>query len=148
MYQYKYPRPMVCVDVALFGKTDAGQRTVLLIQRGKPPFEGRWALPGGFVEMDEDLQTAAARELAEETQVRVNELLQVGAFGDPKRDPRGRNISVAYTAIIETPLSPYAGDDAKATRVFPLDELPPLAFDHDTIIKSAINTLKLHQKWG
>ena len=147
MYQYKYPRPMVCVDVALFETRADGEAAVLLIRRGRDPFAGHWALPGGFVEMDEDLLTAARRELREETKICIDEMIQVGAFGDPLRDPRGRNISVAFTASIHTPIQPVAGDDASEARVFSLRDLPPLAFDHAQIITSAVESLKLHGKW-
>jgi 8-oxo-dGTP diphosphatase len=138
---------MVCVDIALFERRTSSDRGILLIQRGKEPFAGCWALPGGFVEMDEDLGVAARRELREETDVQTGELIQVGAFGDPRRDPRGRNISVTYAAVTSEEITPVAGDDAVHASVFALANLPPLAFDHDCLIRSAIDVLKLHQKW-
>ena len=147
MYQYKYPRPMVCVDVVLFERRKSGAPGILLIRRGKAPFAGRWALPGGFVEMDEDLDAAARRELKEETAVDIGEMIQVGAFGNPKRDPRGRNISVAYASIVTTAIAPAAGDDAADARVFSLNELPELAFDHDVLIESSVEVLKQRQLW-
>ena len=147
MYQYKYPRPMVCTDVALFERHSDGETHILLIQRGNAPFAGHWALPGGFVEMDEDLHVAARRELAEETGIEIGDLIQVGAFGDPLRDPRGRNISVAFAAVASAPLSPRAGDDAAAATLFSLGALPDLAFDHEMIINSAVDALKLRGKW-
>jgi 8-oxo-dGTP diphosphatase len=147
MYQYKYPRPMVCVDVALFELRARDEWGILLIRRGKPPFAGCWALPGGFVERDEDLEAAARRELKEETDVETGELIQVGAFGNPTRDPRGRNISIAYAAVATSPVAPAAGDDASQAAVFPLNALPSLAFDHDELIRSAIDALQLRKKW-
>lgn len=138
---------MVCVDVALFERCPETEPHILLIQRGKDPFAGQWALPGGFVEMDEDLHVAARRELAEETGIPVGEMIQVGAFGHPQRDPRGRNISVVYTTVHSSPILPRAGDDAVAARLFALDALPKLAFDHDIIIRSAIDALELRGKW-
>lgn len=147
MYRYKYPRPMLCVDVVLFEMVSEAPIGVLLIKRHNDPFKDCWALPGGFVEMDEDLPAAAQRELAEETAVKMSDLIQVGAFGDPKRDPRGRNISVAFTATSSTAIVCSPGDDAKEAAVYPLDHLPSLAFDHDLIIESAINTLGLLKMW-
>lgn len=138
---------MVCVDIALFERDKNDDMGILLIQRGKEPFIGCWALPGGFVEMDEDLDIAARRELREETDVQTGELIQVGAFGDPRRDPRGRNISIAYAAVASEAITPVAGDDAVHAAVFALANLPPLAFDHDRLIRSAIDVLKLYQKW-
>ncbi|MGW8398740.1 NUDIX domain-containing protein [Streptomyces lydicus] len=112
---------------------------VLLIERGWDPFEGCWALPGGHVDIGETSLAAAARELEEETGITVpaDELRQVGAFDAPGRDPRGRYVSVAYTATLPTPVTPKAGDDATAARWWPLDALPALAFDHADILARA-----------
>ncbi|MCF3143686.1 NUDIX hydrolase [Streptomyces platensis] len=112
---------------------------VLLIERGWDPFKGRWALPGGHVDRGETSLAAAARELEEETgiTVPVADLRQVGAYDAPGRDPRGRYVSVAYTATLPSPVSPMAGDDATAARWWPLDALPHLAFDHAEILAHA-----------
>jgi 8-oxo-dGTP diphosphatase len=136
MPSYEHPRPALTADVVLIA---GGERpAVLLVRRGKPPFEGRWALPGGFVEIDEDLEPAARRELAEETGVEAGPLLQVGAFGRPGRDPRGRVVSVAYTgAPAADDAEPRPASDAADACWFPLDELPDLAFDHAEIIAAA-----------
>ncbi|MEU4265606.1 NUDIX hydrolase [Streptomyces sp. NPDC025273] len=126
-------------DVVLFS---AGH--VLLIERGWDPFEGYWALPGGHVNVGETSVVAAARELEEEAgiAVPVADLRQVGAFDDPGRDPRGRYVSVAYTATLPAPVPPTAGDDARAARWWPLDALPHLAFDHADILTVATAQLK------
>ena len=125
---------MVTVDAAILS-TRHGKRCVLLIRRARPPFEGTWALPGGFVEMDEPLETAAARELAEETELTGIALRQLHTFGDPHRDPRGRSISVVYRGEAPPDAAVKGGDDAAEAGWFPLDALPPLAFDHDKIVK-------------
>lgn len=133
---YDHPRPALTADIVLIA---AGTRpAVLLIRRGKPPFEGCWALPGGFVGIDEDLEPAARRELAEETGLAAGSLLQVGAFGRPGRDPRGRVVSVAFTGAPATDVAdPQPASDAADARWFPLEELPELAFDHAEIIAAA-----------
>ncbi|MFE9427796.1 NUDIX domain-containing protein [Kitasatospora sp. NPDC006697] len=114
---------------------------VLLIERGWPPFDGAWALPGGHVDAGETSRQAAARELAEETGVRVDaaELLQLGAWDTPGRDPRGRYVTVAYLAVVpdDTPIT--AGDDARNACWWPFDGLPEqLAFDHAAILATAL----------
>lgn len=115
---------------------------VLLIERGWGPFVGMWALPGGHVDPGETSLTAAGRELAEETgiTVPVEALRQVGTFDAPGRDPRGRYVTVAYTAPLPHPLPPSAGDDATAARWWPLNALPELAFDHADIIRAAVES--------
>ncbi len=133
MYSYEYPRPAVTVDLVLFSQIEK-QWHLLLIQRKHPPFEGRWAFPGGFVEIEESLEEAAARELQEETGVEEVSLEQLHTFGDPHRDPRGRTITVVYFGILNAEQHPLrASSDAKDARWFPLNHLPPLAFDHDQI---------------
>ena len=140
-YVYDYPRPAVTVDIVIV--TREAKPRVLLIRRGHPPFEGMWATPGGFIEMDESLEDAARRELFEETGVRMKDLVQLHTFGDPKRDPRGRNISVAYLALVNADdLQPHAGDDAAEVGWFSLARPPKLAFDHKDILAAARAYLK------
>jgi len=134
---------MVTVDAAVFRRR--GDRwEILLIQRGRPPFEGAWALPGGFVDMEETLDHAAARELEEETGVIGVELEQLHTFGDPGRDPRGRTVSVVYGGVMpEKVTATVEGrDDAADAAWHAIDELPSLAFDHDRIIERALAWLR------
>lgn len=130
MYSYTYPRPSVTVDAILISR----QHSVLLIERGHDPFKGKWALPGGFLDMDESLETACRRELEEETGLRVGEMKQFKAYGAVDRDPRGRTISVIFYTFQEEESIPQAGDDAAKAQWFPLSQLPELAFDHQQII--------------
>lgn len=141
-YTYDYPRPALTVDCVVFG-FDEGALKVLLIERDRPPFRGRWAIPGGFVDMDESLETAARRELQEETGVRDVYLEQLYTFGDPDRDPRGRVVSVAYFALVK--LSRHqvrAATDARDAAWFPISDLPRLAFDHAGMLDTALRRLK------
>ena len=131
MYTYPYPRPAVTVDAILI----SNQQSVLLIERGREPFKGKWALPGGFVELDEELETACQRELEEETGIRVGELKQFRAYGAVNRDPRHRTISVLFYAFTDHELLASAGDDAAKAQWFPLHQLPELAFDHQQILE-------------
>ena len=131
MYSYNYPRPAVTVDAILVSR----QNSVLLIERGREPFKGRWALPGGFIDMDEELETACKRELEEETGIRVGELKQFRAYGGVNRDPRHRTISILFYAFTDDELLAYAGDDAAKAHWFPLNQLPELAFDHRQILE-------------
>ena len=126
-----YPRPAVTVDAILI----SSKRSVLLIERGRDPFKGTWALPGGFVDMDESLEAACKRELEEETGILIREVKQFKTYGDVNRDPRHRTISVVFYAQTETELLPEAGDDAANARWFPLSDLPVLAFDHARILE-------------
>jgi len=135
------PGIQVTVDVVIFALRD-GVLQVLLIQRGIPPFEGRWALPGGFVLEHESVDEAARRELEEETGVRDVYLEQLYTFGEPNRDPRGRVVTVAYYALLTTDAAtPVAGTDAGAAQWMPARRHPPLAFDHDRILAYAIERL-------
>ncbi len=136
-FTYAYARPALTVDCVVFGFDGTGL-AVLLIRRGKPPFEGRWALPGGFVRLDETLEEAAERELAEETGLKGVYLEQLCTFGEVDRDPRERVVTVAYFALVK-PGDPVtrASTDAAEARWFPVDRLPRLAFDHGGILAAA-----------
>jgi 8-oxo-dGTP diphosphatase len=137
-----YPRPSVTVDVIIF-TLEEDDLQVLLIQRGHPPFEGMWAIPGGFVGIDESIEGAAMRELEEETGVRDVYLEQLYTFGDLDRDPRGRVITVAYFALVPTDaVQPHAGHDAADARWCSVYDLPPLAFDHADILTYALQRLR------
>jgi 8-oxo-dGTP diphosphatase len=141
-YTYEYPRPAVTTDCVVFGLDD-GDLRVLLIQRRDKPFAGRWALPGGFVHMEENLDAAARRELKEETGLSCDYLEQLYSFGEPGRDPRGRTITVAYYALVRrTEHQIRGGSDAKEAAWFSLHDLPRLAFDHDTILATAHKRLQ------
>jgi 8-oxo-dGTP diphosphatase len=132
----------VTVDIVVF-TVDDQKLKVLLIQRGIQPFKGQYALPGGFVLDNETLDAAAFRELSEETGTENLYLEQLYTFGDPKRDPRGRVVTVAYYALVPSGKSPLlAGSDAAAAEWFPVDELPAVAFDHGKIIDYAVNRLR------
>ena len=112
---------------------------VLLIERGADPYKGCWAFPGGFMNMDETTEQCAIRELEEETGIKVSDLHQIGAYSKVDRDPRGRTITVAYLAIVDEPIAVTGQDDAAKAQWFPIDNLPPLAFDHEEIMQDAIN---------
>ncbi len=135
-YTYAHPRPAVTVDMVIV--TREKKPRVLLIRRKHPPFVGMWAIPGGFVEMEETLESAARRELFEETCLRTPKLEQLHTFGDPGRDPRGRIISVVYLAQVDPrKLKPVAADDAAEVGWHDLWRPPPLAFDHADILACA-----------
>lgn len=142
-YTYEHPRPALTVDVIIFSLRD-NRLQVLLVQRGEPPYRGMWALPGGFVHMDESLEDAALRELREETGLQEPYLEQLYTYGNPNRDPRGRVVTVAYFALIaaDAPVRPEGGEDAAQAAWFPLNELPSLAFDHGEIIAYALRRLR------
>lgn len=142
-YTYPHPRPALTADCVIFGLDESHTLKILLIKRSAEPFKGDWALPGGFVNMDEDLETAALRELAEETGVKNVFIEQLYTFGQPGRDPRGRVVSVAYFALVNLSEHPVqANSDAELVAWYELDQLPPLAFDHDHIIEMAIQRLR------
>lgn len=143
MYTYTHPRPALTVDIVIFTLRD-NRLQVLLIQRSKEPFAGKWALPGGFVNLDESLDEAATREMGEETGVKEAYLEQLYTYGNPDRDPRGRIVTVAYFALIPSDATVHAegGSDASQARWFPADDLPSLAFDHDGIVTYAQRRLR------
>ena len=135
-YSYRYPRPAVTADCVVMTKEAVPQ--VLLIERGADPYKGCWAFPGGFMNMDETTEQCAVRELEEETGLRVTELQQIRAYSKVDRDPRGRTITVAYLVIVDAPIAVTGQDDAAKAQWFPVDALPPLAFDHEDIMRDAI----------
>ena len=137
-YKYKYPRPAVTADCVVM--TNEPLPKVLLIQRGADPFKGAWAFPGGFMNMDETTEQCAIRELEEETGLKVTTVHQIGAYSKVDRDPRGRTITVAYLAIIDSPEKVIGQDDAAKAEWFPITELPYLAFDHYDIMQDAVRT--------
>ena len=143
-FSYEYPHPAVTVDCVVFGLDLAqSELKILLIQRGLDPFKGRWALPGGFVRIDERVEEAAERELKEETGLAKVWLEQLYTFGEPKRDPRERVISVAHFALVK--MSDHrvrAATDASDAAWFPVTGAPPLAFDHKQILAMALSRLR------
>lgn len=141
-FTYAHPKLDVTVDAVVFGLTPEGSLSVLLIERGEPPFAGAWALPGGFVRLEETLDEAVRRELEEETGLRDVFLEQLYTFGDIDRDPRHRTISVSYYALVREQ-GPRAGSDARNARWWPIAEIPRrLAFDHRTILETALARLR------
>jgi 8-oxo-dGTP diphosphatase len=141
-FTYEYPRPALTVDCVVFGFTGDSLQ-VLLIRRGIAPFSGSWALPGGFVHMEETLDQAARRELEEETHLHDVFLEQLYTFGNPNRDPRGRVVSVAYYALVRPDQHPATGDsDAAEAAWHSLEKIPPLAFDHAEILHTALERLR------
>ena len=127
MYTYEYPRPSVTVDVAII-QANRKEYQILLIRRAQAPYQGKYALPGGFVNMDESLEEAAQRELFEETGVKNLKLTQIQTFSDPERDPRGRVISTCFGCVISAgdKIQIHAGDDAADASWFGLNDLPLL----------------------
>jgi 8-oxo-dGTP diphosphatase len=141
-HTYEYPRPSLTVDCVVFGLDDEDLK-VLLIQRDLPPFEGKWALPGGFVHMDETLEEAAKRELREETGLANVYLEQLYTFGDPGRDPRERVVAVAHYALVNLrDHRVQAATDARSAAWFSVDDCPKLAFDHSCIFRTALERLR------
>lgn len=142
-YTYEFSRPGLTIDCVVFGLDEQDLLKVMLIQRNIPPFKGEWALPGGFVRVEESLEAAALRELREETGIENVFLEQLYTFGSINRDPRERVVTVAYYALVN--LSEHrikATTDASDAAWFPLVELPRLAFDHDQILATALLRLK------
>lgn len=141
-FSYPFPRPALAVDCVVFGLRESSL-VVLLIERGIEPFKGSWALPGGFVRVDETLDRAAERELSEEAGVRVTYLEQLRTFGDLGRDPRERVVSVAYFALVNPAGHQLAAStDARRAAWFAVDALPELAFDHAQVLQEALERLR------
>lgn len=137
-HTYEYPRAALTVDCVVLGHK-RGEEHVLLVRRARPPFEGAWALPGGFLDVDETLEQAALRELREETGVIAARAIQLRAFDAIGRDPRERVISIAHLVLVEEIAAhpPEAADDANEAGWFPIDGVPALAFDHAEMIALA-----------
>ena len=143
-FTYDFARPNLTVDCVVFGlDVEEEDLRVMLIQRGIPPFEGRWALPGGFVRINETLEETARRELKEETGIEQVYLEQLYSFGELKRDPRERVVTIAYYALVN--LNEHrikAATDARSAAWFSVSDLPPLAFDHNDIVEVGLQRLK------
>ena len=140
-YTYDYPRPAVTVDAVIFRKST--EYEVLLIQRKHYPFEGMWALPGGFIDMDETAEVAVVRELLEETNLKMNHLEQLHTFSALGRDPRGRTVSVTFFGQVDFDNSQVrGGDDASDAKWFKMSEVPDLAFDHIEAVRMALKRIK------
>jgi 8-oxo-dGTP diphosphatase len=142
-FTYDYPRPSLTVDIVVFS-VRADHLQVLLIRRGEEPNLGMWALPGGFVHLDESLDEAAERELKEETGIQDAYLEQLYTYGDPKRDPRGRVVTIAYFALVaaDKPICTEGGTDTTQACWFSISDLPRLAFDHSEILAYALRRLR------
>jgi 8-oxo-dGTP diphosphatase len=137
-YSYAYPRPALTVDIVLFRHKNH-DREVLLVKRKHTPFQGSWAFPGGFVDIDEDLEPAAHRELLEETAIKGVILEQFRAYGHPNRDPRHRTVTVVFTGTLnDATQTPHASDDAAEAAWFALDNMPNMAFDHEVILQDLL----------
>lgn len=139
-YSYKHPRPALTADIMIFTKNGADTR-LLLIQRKYDPYKGMWALPGGFMDMDETLIQTARRELQEETGLILDDLSFLHVFDMPDRDPRGRTISAVYYGFTNEASAIEAADDARLAQWFPIGHLPDLAFDHQEITDFALKNI-------
>jgi 8-oxo-dGTP diphosphatase len=141
-YSYEYPHPAVTVDCVIFG-LDSESLKILLIKRKEEPFINKWALPGGFVGINESLEDAAVRELQEETGIKKSYMEQLYTFSEPGRDPRERVITVAYYALVNLEEHQInAKTDALSAAWFSVDDIPKLAFDHEMIFETALNRLR------
>lgn len=141
-YTYKYPRPALTVDAMVFRRTARGMQ-ILLIERKNEPFEGQWVFPGGFVDMEETVEQAVVRELEEETGLKDIQLKQYHTFSAVDRDPRGRTVSVVFYGFAGSNARPKANDDAARACWHNLNQLPKLAFDHQQILREALDDLSL-----
>lgn len=139
-YAYKYPRWCVTADTVVFNRI-TGNLMVLLIKRGNEPYKGMWALPGGFVDVDEDVTTGARRELKEEAGIEVTEIHQLGCYSKSRRDPRAPVLTIAHYAFTDSQ-EVNAGDDAAEAHWFDVNALPELAFDHKEIIADAVDRIR------
>lgn len=140
-YIYEYPRPAVTADIAVLRMESVPE--ILLVQRKDPPFQDMWALPGGFMEMEETLEEAARRELLEETSIHADELIRFDTYDKPGRDPRGRTITQVFILLWNPAMGmPEAGSDAKSLAWHEFTALPGLAFDHDRIIGDVMRMIK------
>jgi 8-oxo-dGTP diphosphatase len=141
---YEYPRPAVSADCVMFG-FDGQHLDILLIERGQEPFRGKWAFPGGFLDPEETTLQCAYRELREETGIDNLHLEQLGAFSGVDRDPRGRVITVSWFTLVKPEkINAVAGDDAARVQWFRINDMPPLAFDHDLVLRAALGRLRLN----
>lgn len=131
-----FPKPSLTADAVIFIRSDPAQ--LLLIRRASDPFEGQWALPGGFVDEQERTRDAARRELQEETGLEIDDLDLVGVYDTPHRDPRGWTVAAAYWGVAPEGSAVQGADDAGEARWFKLDSLPDLAFDHAEIVRDAV----------
>ncbi len=146
-YTYEYPRASTTLDAAVIRVPDLQTPQILLIKRKNEPFADHWALPGGFLEMDEEPVVGAQRELEEETSLHSLPLKPVFTCGQTGRDPRGRCITIVYGCLVkDIQIAAKAGDDASETEWFPLNDLPELAFDHKRIIKQLVDSIKWQAK--
>lgn len=145
MYTYKYPHPAIAADCVVFAH-DGADIKVLLIERKNDPCKGEWAFPGGFMNIDETAEEAACRELEEETGLKVREVRQVGAFTAVDRDPRERVVSIACYAELPAVVAVRSSDDAERARWFSLEDLPKLAFDHEMILRKAVERWNSERK--
>ncbi|MCR4852520.1 MAG: NUDIX hydrolase [Prevotella sp.] len=147
MFSYKHPHPAVTADCVVFVPESDDMFSVLLIQRKNEPCKGQWAFPGGFMNIDESAEEAAVRELREETciDVSVDDVRQVGAYTKVDRDPRERVLTIAYFTVLPSRITVRGADDAARAEWFRLDDLPPLAFDHEQILADALGKLKREQ---
>lgn len=142
MYEYKYPRPEVTADTVVFA-LEEDTTYILLIKRRNEPFKNCWALPGGFMNMDETADECARRELKEETGLDVSSVFQIGAYSAVDRDPRSRVVSVAFYTDVDGRQKVHGGDDAAQAEWFDTNDLPDLAFDHKQIINDAMTKRRI-----
>jgi len=145
MFTYKYPRPAVTADSVVICSRE-GILFILLVRRSNETFKGYWALPGGFMDMDEQLEETARRELQEETGIKPGRMTFAGIFDKPDRDPRGRTVTAVYLMRLSScDQNIRAGSDAGKVQWFPLDSLPELAFDHRKILTTVLGGKGMRQ---